>query len=109
MTMWRKALWLGLGQLQIHRSVFLPCEHQRVRHEGDKLCDTVNEIELLEFRECRKSMKHIVQESARDGIFHDAIVHVEKRSSKTIDLAVVGGPVFARGLQMAIAGFTEVL
>ena len=33
----------------------------------------------------------------------------DKRFSKTIDLAVVGGPVFARGIQMAIAGFTELL
>ena len=50
----------GRDQLQIHRPVFLPCEPQRVRQESDKLCDTVNEIELLEFRECGKSIKHVV-------------------------------------------------
>ena len=50
----------GRDQLQMRRPVFLPCELQRVLRVSDKLCDTVNEIELLEFRECGKSIKHVV-------------------------------------------------
>jgi hypothetical protein len=38
------AMARGVAKLQIHRSVFLPCEHQRIRHEGDKLCDAIYEI-----------------------------------------------------------------
>jgi hypothetical protein len=37
-------LWPRSWQLQIHRAAFLPREHQSIRHESDKLCDTVNEI-----------------------------------------------------------------
>ena len=49
-----------VAKLQIHRPVFLPCEHQRVLRVSDKLCDTVNEIDLLKLRECGKSIEHAV-------------------------------------------------